>query len=401
MKTKLISFLFIIFCFSGSLYADEYVVVKGGTHLYPSLSSQRKFYTTPKNSYFVFKYIEGKKSRVYLQLEKHSHRSFYSRFPTLHNIELKFWVSTKSLAKVTLEKVEKHYLDGSLVKLAAGRVVAPKGVFVYNNSILKIDLKGIKTGTHYTASLLPVARRKGKHLKNKTGIQYGDNFFKQDDYYASEEDGFDVISNSYFYIKGKINNAKIYKPLRGGGGFGASIPIRKNYIKKGTLIYDRKHNIIGKTNRKMHWKNASKQNNYLCLDFFPSAKTKSMMELCVQNKDLQNATQLKNRLTPFLKIGKITTKGCDQIPIEKTLEKKSNALRYCYEKRLQHLPKLEAKIQYQWVIKKGKVGEIDKVSVQGADSALTGCIERVLSRTRFKNIKMCTINSPFIFTQKK
>ena len=92
---------------------------------------------------------------------------------------------------------------------------------------------------------------------------------------------------------------------------------------------------------------------------------------------------------------------CDKGNINRTVGRKMNAIKYCYQKELQSNPKLKGKVVAQWKVDlSGKVMAPSIASSTMGNSAVESCIKRVIRRMRFQEPDggICIIRYPFVFT---
>ncbi|MFB6263311.1 MAG: AgmX/PglI C-terminal domain-containing protein [Bradymonadaceae bacterium] len=92
---------------------------------------------------------------------------------------------------------------------------------------------------------------------------------------------------------------------------------------------------------------------------------------------------------------------CDRSDIRKTVQSKSAAIQYCYEKQLQLNPKLKGKVVAQWKVNlDGSVKSTSIASSTLNNRKVESCITRVIKRMRFQKPDggICVINYPFVFS---
>ncbi len=92
---------------------------------------------------------------------------------------------------------------------------------------------------------------------------------------------------------------------------------------------------------------------------------------------------------------------CDKGDIRRVVGRKSNAIKYCFEKQLQTNPKLSGKVIAQWKVGlDGKVMSASIVSSTIGSKPVSGCVARVIKRMRFQkpNGGICVIKYPFVFS---
>jgi hypothetical protein len=95
-----------------------------------------------------------------------------------------------------------------------------------------------------------------------------------------------------------------------------------------------------------------------------------------------------------------TTGFCKRGDIARVVRRRAGAIRSCYQRRLQVKPDLQGKITARWQIKMdGRVGSASAAQDTLRDSAVTGCIMRVLRRMTFPRPEggVCIIQWPFVF----
>jgi hypothetical protein len=102
-------------------------------------------------------------------------------------------------------------------------------------------------------------------------------------------------------------------------------------------------------------------------------------------KDDGDQTQPKSRnLSPKMKLEVVSVDGPhDKEAVEKSVRRKGNALRYCYEKQLQRNPDLSGKVRAQFdVTEKGRSTNAKVASSTLEDSKVESCLLRVMVRMR-------------------
>jgi len=112
-------------------------------------------------------------------------------------------------------------------------------------------------------------------------------------------------------------------------------------------------------------------------------------------------TKRKAKYKPKLKLAAPKAgRFCRASDIRKSVVRRANAFRACYERRLQANPGLQGKIVVEWTI--GLDGKISGFNIKSAtlqDSGVTACLERVIRRLRFPKPDggVCVVQYPFIF----
>lgn len=92
---------------------------------------------------------------------------------------------------------------------------------------------------------------------------------------------------------------------------------------------------------------------------------------------------------------------CDRNDIRRVVSAKADAIKYCYERRLQQQPELAGKVMAQWKI--GLDGTVSDASVAQStlgDRSVESCIARTIGRMRFEKPDggICVIHYPFVFS---
>ena len=106
------------------------------------------------------------------------------------------------------------------------------------------------------------------------------------------------------------------------------------------------------------------------------------------------------------KVGKIrigsgrSTGFCKKSNIARTVRRRANSIRSCYERRLQVSPNLRGKVTARWTI--GLNGRVSSASVTRSslgDKAVTKCILRAIRRMSFNRPSggVCIVQWPFVF----
>ncbi len=112
--------------------------------------------------------------------------------------------------------------------------------------------------------------------------------------------------------------------------------------------------------------------------------------------------QERTEVEPNVDAGEPTSgEYCDRRNLRRVVESKSDAIQYCYERRLQHKPSLAGKIVVQWKV--GRNGSVESTSVASStvgDPKVESCIMRVVERMRFAQPDggLCLVEYPFVFS---
>ena len=100
--------------------------------------------------------------------------------------------------------------------------------------------------------------------------------------------------------------------------------------------------------------------------------------------------------------GKASYSGfCKRSDIQRVVNHKSRAIRYCYTQALKSYRKLKGKVKIMWII--GLDGGVEKVSViedSVKSNRMNGCLKRQINRWQFSKPKggKCRIMYPFLFS---
>jgi hypothetical protein len=97
---------------------------------------------------------------------------------------------------------------------------------------------------------------------------------------------------------------------------------------------------------------------------------------------------------------------CDPGSVSRVVQKKANAIKYCYERQLQQHPDMSGKVVAQWkIMLDGSVSGATTAnstlqSSSGGAGAVERCVNRVVERMRFEapDGGICVINYPFVFS---
>jgi hypothetical protein len=97
---------------------------------------------------------------------------------------------------------------------------------------------------------------------------------------------------------------------------------------------------------------------------------------------------------------------CDPGEISRVVQKRSNAIRYCYERELQQHPDMGGKIVAQWKIMMdgsvsgATIANSTLESASGGTGKVERCLTRVIGRMRFAEPDggICVVNFPFVFS---
>lgn len=110
----------------------------------------------------------------------------------------------------------------------------------------------------------------------------------------------------------------------------------------------------------------------------------------------------RKKVEPTVETGDATVGDfCDHADVRRVVEARANAIKYCYERRLQQNPELKGKVVAQWKITQdGSVAETSVAESSIGDSAVESCILRTLERQQFEapDGGVCVINYPFVFS---
>ena len=112
--------------------------------------------------------------------------------------------------------------------------------------------------------------------------------------------------------------------------------------------------------------------------------------------------QKRDRKVSRIRIGAGKSTGfCKKSDIARTVRRRANSIRACYEKRLQAKPTLKGKVAAEWTI--GPTGTVTaghaRPETTLTDAPVTSCILRVIRRMRFPKPEggICTVVWPFTF----